>query len=87
VDEISISIDINISNLGQTTYAKIEVDTALVRSNSLLILMVALVIDRSSDLSGSILTATVASELELNGISPPPDMVEEEKSNSMYPSS
>jgi len=41
--------------------------------------MVALVIDRSSDLSGSILTVTVASELELNGISPPPDMVEEEK--------
>ena len=41
--------------------------------------MVALVIDRSLDLSGSILTASVASELELNGISPPPDMVEEEK--------
>ena len=40
--------------------------------------MVALVIDRSLDLSGSILTATVASELELNGINPPPDTVEEE---------
>ena len=49
--------------------------------------MVALVIDRSLDLSGSILTSTVASELELNGISPPPDMVEEEIFNSMYPSS
>ena len=41
--------------------------------------MVALVIDRSSDLSGSILPVTVAAELELNSISPPPDMVEEEK--------
>ena len=40
--------------------------------------MVALVIDSSSELSGSILTATVAAELELNGISPPPDTVEEE---------
>ena len=45
--------------------------------------MVALVIDRSLDLSGSILTASVASELELNGISPPPDTVEEETHNSM----
>jgi hypothetical protein len=41
--------------------------------------MVALVIDRSSDLSGSILTPRVAAELELNSVSPPPDMVEEEK--------
>ena len=41
--------------------------------------MVALVIDSSSELSGSILTVTVASELELNGISPPPDMIEEEQ--------
>ena len=48
--------------------------------------MVALVIDRSSDLSGSILTAIVASELELNGISPPPDMVEEEKHKLKEPS-
>ena len=43
--------------------------------------MVALVIDRSSDLSGSILPVIVAAELELNSISPPPDMVEEEKHN------
>ena len=41
--------------------------------------MVALVIDRSSDLSGSILTVTVVAELELNSINPPPDTVEEEK--------
>ena len=41
--------------------------------------MVAPVIDRSSDLSGSILTASVVAELELNGINPPPDTVEEEK--------
>ena len=47
--------------------------------------MVALVIDSSSELSGSILTAIVASELELNGISPPPDTVEEETHNSMIP--
>ena len=47
--------------------------------------MVALVIDRSSDLSGSILTVSVAAELELNGISPPPDTVEEEKYNLMIP--
>ena len=43
--------------------------------------MVALVIDESSDSSGSILTASVAAELELNGLSPPPDTVEEEKTN------
>ena len=43
--------------------------------------MVALVIDSSSELSGSILTASVAAELELNGISPPPDTVEEEIHN------
>ena len=43
--------------------------------------MVAPVIDRSSDLSGSILTASVVAELELNGINPPPDMVEEETNN------
>ena len=47
--------------------------------------MVPLVIDSSSELSGSILTASVASELELNGISPPPDTVEEEKHNLMIP--
>ena len=47
--------------------------------------MVALVIDSSSELSGSILTATVAAELELNGISPPPDTVEEETHNLMIP--
>ena len=47
--------------------------------------MVAPVIDRSSDLSGSILTASVVAELELNGINPPPDMVEEETHNSMIP--
>ena len=41
--------------------------------------MVAPVIDGSSDLSGSILTASVVAELELNGINPPPDTVEEEK--------
>ena len=41
--------------------------------------MVALVVDKSSDLSGSILTASVVAELELNSINPPPDMVEEEK--------
>ena len=41
--------------------------------------MVAPVIDRSSDLSGSILTASVVAELELNGINPSPDTVEEEK--------
>jgi hypothetical protein len=40
--------------------------------------MIALV-DRSSDLSGSFLPATVAAELELNSVSPPPDTVEEEK--------
>ena len=47
--------------------------------------MVALVIDRSSDLSGSILTATVVADLELNSINPPPDTVEEEIHNSMIP--
>ena len=41
--------------------------------------MIAPVVDRSSDLSGSILTASVVAELELNGIIPPPDTVEEEK--------
>ena len=47
--------------------------------------MVALVIDRSLDLSGSILTATVVAELELNSVIPPPDTVEEEKVNSKIP--
>ena len=47
--------------------------------------MVALVIDSSSELSGSILTATVVAELELNSINPPPDMVEEEKDNLKIP--
>ena len=41
--------------------------------------MVAPVIDRSSDLSGSILTPRKAAELELNSVSPPPDTVKEEK--------
>ena len=41
--------------------------------------MVALVIDRSSDLSGSILTPRMAAELELNSVSPSPDTVKEEK--------
>ena len=40
--------------------------------------MIALV-DRSSDLSGSILTPRKAAELELNSVSPSPDTVEEEK--------
>ena len=30
---------------------------------------------------GSILTVSVVAELELNGASPPPDMVEEKKAN------
>ena len=47
--------------------------------------MVALVIDSSSELSGSILTATVVAELELNSINPPPDTVEEEKDNLKIP--
>jgi len=34
---------------------------------------------------GSILTATVAAELELNSVSPPPDTVEEEKENKRIP--
>ena len=41
--------------------------------------MVAPVIDRSSDLSGSILTPRKAAELELNSVSPSPDTVKEEK--------
>ena len=41
--------------------------------------MVAPVIDRSSDLSESILPPRKAAELELNSVSPSPDTVEEEK--------
>jgi len=49
--------------------------------------MVALVIDRSSDLSGSILPPRKAAELELNSVSPSPDTVEEETSISKIHSS
>jgi hypothetical protein len=49
--------------------------------------MVALVVDRSSDLSGSILPPRKAAELELNSVSPSPDTVEEETSISKIHSS
>lgn len=49
--------------------------------------MVALVKINLRVNQGSILTATVDAELELNGIKPPPDTVEEEKDNQKIPSS
>jgi hypothetical protein len=44
--------------------------------------MIALVVDWSSDQSGSILPPRKAAELELNSVSPSPDTVKEEKQNS-----
>jgi hypothetical protein len=49
--------------------------------------MVALVKINLRVNQGSILTASVVAELELNGINPPPDTVEEEKHNQKIPSS
>ena len=78
LNEISISRDINISNLGQTTNA----ETKLTRRSS--DQTKSLVNGCSSQIvlriyQGSILTASVVAELELNSVIPPPDTVEEEK--------
>ena len=78
MDEIKVTIVTCISNLGKTTDAGNEVDTAfpsLKRLGS----TVALVMVSASALTGSILPPRVVAELELNSVNPPPDTVEEDR--------
>ena len=86
MDEIKVTIVTCISNLGKTTDAGNEVDTAVpkLKSDGL---TVALVMVITPVVIGSILPASVVAELELNSVMPPPDTVEEESESSIPPTS
>ena len=77
MDEIKVTIVTCISNLGKSIDAGNEVDTAFPRLKSPGS-TIALVMVSTSVLTGSFLPPRVVTELELNSVSPPPDIVEEE---------
>ena len=78
MDEIKVTIVTYISNLGKSIDAGNEVNTAVPELKSLG-LAIALVVIITRVVIGSVLPATVAVELELDNVSPPPDKDEEDE--------